>query len=224
MQHAGRPLSKRVARLIVIEAPKSGSGEELFATLRKAVLARFLKTAQRAVQLPGEVTVLLADDARLKTLNRTFRGKNKATDVLSFPAAQNDETTPADPRIAGDLAISVETAARQAAEHGHALEDELRVLTLHGLLHLAGYDHEVDRGEMRALESELRAKLKLPGGLIERAEPDVVRRAGTLPTRRNTKVVAHTATATKSAGKKSLARTAAARTASVARPPRGART
>ena len=149
--------------MIVTEAPSGGDGEALFATLRKAVLARFLKSAQRAVQLPGEVNILLADDARLKALNRAFRGKNKATDVLSFPAAENGE------QMAGDLAISVETAARHAAEHGHSLEEELRVLTLHGLLHLAGYDHEADDGEMHALESQLRVKLKLPGGLIERA-------------------------------------------------------
>ena len=141
--------------------------ETVFASLRKAVLARFLLTAQKAVQLPGEVTVLLADDARLKSLNQAFRRKNKATDVLSFPAAENGA------EVAGDLAISVETAARQAAEHGHTVEDELRVLMLHGLLHLAGYDHEADEGEMRALETQLRARLKLPGGLIERTEGDV---------------------------------------------------
>ncbi len=148
-----------------MEATSGGKGDVLLPTLRKAVLARFLKAAQRAVQLPGEVNLLLADDARLKALNKAFRGKNTATDVLSFPAAENGE------QMAGDLAISVESAARQAAEHGHSLEEELCVLTLHGLLHLAGYDHESDEGEMRALESQLRVKLKLPGGLIERAEP-----------------------------------------------------
>ncbi|MFN2976326.1 rRNA maturation RNase YbeY [Terriglobus aquaticus] len=155
----------------MIEEPDGGRSEDLFRTLRKAVLARFLKTAQRAVQLPGEVNLLLADDARLKALNKAFRGKNKATDVLSFPAAENGQDL-GDESMAGDLAISVETAARQAAEHGHSLEDELRVLTLHGVLHLAGYDHEADEGEMRALESQLRLKLKLPGGLIERVSED----------------------------------------------------
>ncbi|WP_419807106.1 rRNA maturation RNase YbeY [Terriglobus sp.] len=152
----------------MIEAPEDGSGDRVFATLRKAVLARFLLAAQRAVQVPGEVNLLLAGDARLKALNKAYRGKNKATDVLSFPVAGEH----GDGQMAGDLAISVETAARQAAEHGHSTEDELRVLMLHGLLHLAGYDHEADDGEMRALESQLRAKLKLPGGLIERIEPD----------------------------------------------------
>ena len=161
-----------VPRLIVIETPEYGSGDDVFAALRKPVLARFLKTAQRAVQLPGEVNLLLAGDARLKALNKAFRGKNKPTDVLSFPVGESKEIAPEE-QMAGDLAISVETAALQAAEHGHSLEDELRVLMLHGLLHLAGYNHEADDGEMRALETQLRAKLKLPGGLIERSEPDV---------------------------------------------------
>lgn len=148
--------------MIVTEPPSSSTGEALFATLRKPELSRFLLRVQKAVGLPGEVTVLLCGDARIRALNRDFRGKNKATDVLSFPAAENGEG------VAGDLAISVETAAKQAAGHGHALAEELRVLMLHGVLHLAGFDHEVDAGEMRAREAELRTRLKLPGGLIER--------------------------------------------------------
>jgi probable rRNA maturation factor len=153
--------------LIVIEPPSSGT----FPALNRTALARFLTRARKAAGLDGAVTVLLAGDARLKELNRTYRRKNKPTDVLSFPAGENGEG------VAGDLAISVETAARQAEEHGHALEDELRILTLHGVLHLAGYDHEADRGEMRALESGLRAKLKLPVGLIERTLPVPKKRA-----------------------------------------------
>ncbi|SEB56491.1 rRNA maturation RNase YbeY [Terriglobus roseus] len=148
--------------MIVIEPPSSGTGAAAFTALRKPELARFLKRAQKSAGLSGEVTVLLADDARLKDLNQTFRRKNKPTDVLSFPAFENTEG------IAGDLAVSVETAARQAAEHGHTLDEELRILILHGVLHLAGHDHEVDKGEMRSLESDLRAELKLPAGLIER--------------------------------------------------------
>jgi probable rRNA maturation factor len=114
--------------------------------------------------MSGDVDVLLAGDRTLRTLNRQFRGKDKATDVLSFPAAENMPGN-----RAGDLAISLETAARQAAEHGHSLRDEVRVLMLHGLLHLAGFDHETDKGEMAKREAVLRAKLKLPVGLIERA-------------------------------------------------------
>ena len=127
-------------------------------------LARFLASAQRAVKLKGQVTVLLTTDAAIRKLNRQFRGKNKATDVLSFPAeglgAQG---------IAGDLAISATTALGQAKEQGHSLATEIKVLVLHGLLHLAGYDHETDEGQMARRERLLRAKLKLPQGLIERA-------------------------------------------------------
>ncbi len=136
----------------------------------KAGSTRFLTRARAAVGLDGEVHVLLADDATLKRLNRTFRGKNKATDVLSFPAASAEDFPgdPDEPAQASDLAISLETAARQAARFGHTLEDEVRVLLLHGLLHLAGFDHEVDAGEMAAREAELRQKLKLPTSLIAR--------------------------------------------------------
>lgn len=149
--------------MIVIEPPSTGSGSTAFLTLRKPELGRFLKKAQSAVGLKGEVTLLLADDLRIKALNKAFRGKNKPTDVLSFPAAENGEG------IAGDLAVSVDTAQRQAEEYGHSLREEICILTVHGLLHLAGYDHETDAGEMRALEAGLRQKLKLPTGLIERS-------------------------------------------------------
>jgi probable rRNA maturation factor len=127
-------------------------------------LARFLAEAQKAVRLKGQVTVLLTTDAAIKRLNKQFRGKNKATDVLSFPASG-----PGAEELAGDLAISVTTALGQATEQGHSLSTEIKVLVLHGLLHLAGYDHEVDDGAMARRELVLRAKLKLPQGLIERA-------------------------------------------------------
>jgi probable rRNA maturation factor len=126
-------------------------------------LARFLKEAQAAVRLKGLVTVLLTTDTAIRRLNRQFRGKNKATDVLSFPA----EGIGAE-EIAGDLAISIPTALRQAIEQGHPLSTEVKVLILHGLLHLAGYDHEADTGQMARRERLLRARLGLPQGLIER--------------------------------------------------------
>lgn len=133
--------------------------------LSQAGLGRFLRTAQAAVGLRGEVDVLLAGDRVLRRLNREFRGKDKATDVLSFPAS---------PELAGvhagDLAISLDTALKQAEEHGHGLRDEVRVLLLHGLLHLYGMDHEMDGGEMAAREAELRTQLRLPRGLIARVE------------------------------------------------------
>lgn len=125
-------------------------------------LARFLSEAQAAVRLRGEVSVLLTTDKKIRELNSHFRGKNKATDVLSFPAEPGPE------KLAGDLAISVPVARRQAAEQGHALGVEIKVLMLHGLLHLAGYDHETDNGQMARRERLLRAQLGLPQGLIER--------------------------------------------------------
>jgi probable rRNA maturation factor len=132
-------------------------------------LALFLSKAQAAVRLKGQVTVLLTTDAAIRKLNRQFRGKNKATDVLSFPAEGPLPGSPAE-EMAGDIAISVTTALGQAAEQGHSLSTEIKVLILHGLLHLAGYDHEADAGQMARRERLLRAKLKLPQGLIERAE------------------------------------------------------
>jgi len=133
--------------------------------LSRSGLSRFLRVAQAAVGLEGEVEVLLAGDRTLRRLNREYRGKDKATDVLSFPAAEELAG-----KYGGDLAISLETAKRQAEEHGHGLRDEVRVLLLHGLLHLSGMDHEVDGGEMAAREGQLRERLRLPNGLIARVE------------------------------------------------------
>lgn len=134
-------------------------------------LARFLREAQIAVKLRGQVSVLLTTDKEIKRLNRQFRGKNKATDVLSFPALTHISKIGrhAATEIAGDLAISVDTARKQAAAMAHSVSIEIKVLMLHGLLHLAGYDHETDDGEMARREERLRAKLRLPHGLIERA-------------------------------------------------------
>jgi probable rRNA maturation factor len=152
-----------------VKLPAMTGGSAQTATPRKQriphtrTLARFLREAQAAVRLRGQVIVLLTTDLAIRRLNRQFRGKNKATDVLSFPAH-----APGPMKIAGDLAISVNTARRQADVRGHALATEIKVLMLHGLLHLAGYDHETDSGEMARREQKLRAKLRLPQGLIER--------------------------------------------------------
>jgi probable rRNA maturation factor len=140
------------------------------AGLSRSGLARFLNEARRAVGLSGEVDVLLARDSTLRRLNREFRGKDMATDVLSFPAAEEFGGEDAG-GFGGHVAISLETAARQAREHGHGLREEVRVLLLHGLLHLSGMDHEADRGEMAAREAELRERLRLPSGLIARSSP-----------------------------------------------------
>ncbi len=128
-------------------------------------LAQFLTKATSAVRLQGQISVLLTTDEAQRRLNRRFRRKNETTDVLSFPA---DATAPGTGKIAGDLSISVPTARRQAMLHGHSLATEIKVLMLHGVLHLAGYDHEIDSGKMARLERKLRTQLRLPGGLIER--------------------------------------------------------
>jgi probable rRNA maturation factor len=146
--------------MITIDPPSALPSE---ASLTKPGLTRFLNRARASIGLTGEVDVLLTSDAEIKTLNRTFRHKNKPTDVLSFPAAEEVFK-----EHAGDLAISLETAAKQAESFGHSLGEEVRVLMLHGLLHLAGMDHEADGGEMAVREAELRVKLKLPATLIER--------------------------------------------------------
>jgi probable rRNA maturation factor len=131
-------------------------------------LTRFLTLARATVRLKGQVTILLTSDPAIRKLNRQFRGKNKATDVLSFPSEGSFPGLPASQQMAGDLAISVPTALKQATEHGHSLSTEVKILMLHGLLHLAGYDHEIDTGQMARRERLLRGKLGLPQGLIER--------------------------------------------------------
>jgi len=123
-------------------------------------LSRWLRRVA-PVRARGHLTVALVPDRRVQELNRTFRGKNTSTDVLSFPA---DE-----PGVLGDVVIARGVARRQARGAGHDLPTEIRVLALHGLLHLLGYDHEHDGGRMARLEARLRRKGGLREGLIERA-------------------------------------------------------
>lgn len=104
------------------------------------------------------VTVAFVSDRLMRGLNRRWRGKRGMTDVLSFPAAQ-DEFEKLEGQTLGDVVISVEQAARQAAEHGLEFDEEVAQLILHGLLHLCGYDHETDDGEMNRLELRLRRRL-----------------------------------------------------------------
>jgi probable rRNA maturation factor len=122
----------------------------------------------------GDVTGAIVSDGRMRVLNRAFRGKDKVTDVLSFPVggaqARGDSEAPV-PISIGDIVIANGVATRQAREHGHALGTELRILALHGLLHLLGYDHETDDGRMTRAEARLRKKGGLPAGLIARATP-----------------------------------------------------
>jgi probable rRNA maturation factor len=122
--------------------------------VRRTELRRFLKDLAEELLPERSVTCLIASDVELQKLNRKFRGQDYPTDVLSFPP--------------DDMAISFERAAAQAAELGHNVEDELRILILHGLLHLAGMDHEADSGAMKRAEARWRKRLGLPSGLIER--------------------------------------------------------
>jgi probable rRNA maturation factor len=150
--------------MIVIEAARAKRLPAASA-LGKRDLNRFLVKATEALGLAGDFSVLLTGDEQLRAMNLQFRGVDKPTDVLSFPALPEA----ANCGQGGDLAISLETAAIQAADHGHSLQMEVKVLILHGLLHLAGYDHERDRGQMRRRESLLRKQFDLPAGLVERS-------------------------------------------------------
>jgi probable rRNA maturation factor len=139
------------------------------------------RTAPAAAR--GEVTVAIVSDRRMRALNRMFRGKDLATDVLSFaagggePGGDTRQAARGEAPSLGDVVIASGVATRQAREHGHALGTELRVLALHGLLHLLGYDHETDDGRMARAELRLRRKGGLPSGLIARggARPGAAR-------------------------------------------------
>jgi probable rRNA maturation factor len=117
----------------------------------------------------GAVTIVLVSDPRMRALNRTYRGKDYSTDVLSFPHRAASPQPLAPSGFLGDIVIARGVAKRQARAAGHAELDELRVLALHGLLHLLGYDHEGDNGRMRQVERRLRRQGGLREGLIERA-------------------------------------------------------
>jgi probable rRNA maturation factor len=151
--------------MIVIEAAPTKKLPAASA-LGKRDLNRFLVKATEALGLAGDFSVLLTGDEQLRAMNLKFRGVDKPTDVLSFPVLP--ET--ANCGQGGDLAISLDTAAIQAAAYGHTLQMEVKVLILHGLLHLVGYDHERDRGQMRRRESLLRKRFALPTGLVERSQ------------------------------------------------------
>jgi probable rRNA maturation factor len=140
-------------------------------------LSGFLERAQQELGFPGSsVTVRLISDSAMARLNRRFRGKSGPTDVLSFPAdttrqrrslprrlkrgnANGDGAGDAD--YIGDIALSPETARRNARLYSRSLPEELRMLVLHGLIHLAGFDHETDEGQMERLERRLRRRLGL---------------------------------------------------------------
>lgn len=150
------------------------------AGIRPMALRRFARLLETEVAKGRAFDCLITGDAELRRLNREFRGKDCATDVLSFPAAPpllpaGLKRTSRTPRAKtggatlGDIAISVARAREQARRLGHSTEDEIRILMLHGVLHLVGMDHETDGGRMARAERRWQARLRLPGGLIERA-------------------------------------------------------
>ncbi|MGI8836707.1 MAG: rRNA maturation RNase YbeY [Pyrinomonadaceae bacterium] len=110
----------------------------------------------------ASATIVFVSDRAMAELNKRWRGKRGTTDVLSFPAAQ-DKFEQSEGLKLGDVVISVKRAARQAKENGLSLDDEVAQLILHGLLHLCGYDHATDKGEMNKLELRLRKKLGISG-------------------------------------------------------------
>lgn len=121
----------------------------------------FAKQLQTQVAGDKPFNALIANDAELRRLNKQFRKKDYPTDVLSFPSRPPDESL-------GELAISWDRAKAQSSEYGHTVSDEVRILMLHGVLHLIGMDHEKDHGEMARAEIRWRKRLSLPVGLIER--------------------------------------------------------
>jgi len=152
--------------------------------LARSALKEFARILRDQVARGRAFCCLITDDRELRRLNRRFLGRDYATDVLSFPEprvpralsvqspsrplAPSGLMSSSEKSSLGDLAISAQTASRQAMEHGHSVEEEICILMLHGLLHLLGMDHETGHGQMARTEISWRKKLGLPAGLIER--------------------------------------------------------
>jgi probable rRNA maturation factor len=149
------------------DGPTNGEDLVIFqkrvAGLTPLALDRFVARARRATRLKGQVNVLITSSAEMKSLNRRFLRKGEPTDVLSFPAEPGEAKS-----LSGEIAISAEIAAKNARTLGHSPAEEIKILVLHGMLHLRGYDHERDNGAMARRERQLRVALHLPSGLIER--------------------------------------------------------
>jgi probable rRNA maturation factor len=139
---------------VLFEVPARG--------VRRRELQNFARSLQSDVAKGVPFTCLVTSDRDLRKWNRQFRGKDYATDVLSFPSTNGEEM--------GEIAISFDRAKEQAKACGHGVEEELRILMLHGVLHLLGFDHETDRGEMARAERRWRKRFVLPTGLIERVQ------------------------------------------------------
>jgi probable rRNA maturation factor len=140
--------------------------------IRDEGLARWLSAVAPA-RVRGEVSVALVSDRKVRELNKRYRRKDSPTDVLSFASKPEPRAPSPEPRFLGDIVIATGVAKRQARARRHTYRTELRVLALHGLLHLLGYDHERngDDGAMARIEARLRRKGGLQEGLIGR-EPE----------------------------------------------------
>jgi probable rRNA maturation factor len=150
---------------------RRGRGELVSVIFRRApagvpqrAVERFARELQTQVAKGRAFDCLITGDAELRRLNLKFRSQDRATDVLSFPGGDG---LPASSSL-GSIAISLQRARAQARAFGHSIEDEIRILMLHGVLHLTGLDHESDAGRMARAEKRWRARLGLPVGLIER--------------------------------------------------------
>jgi probable rRNA maturation factor len=145
------------------------------AGLSKRALERFVLRARRAMGLRGQVNVLVTSSAAVRSLNLRFRKKNKTTDVLSFPSTSVLSKSGKELKLAGDVAISADIARENSVRLGHSAAQEIKILALHAIVHLAGFDHERDNGEMARKEAKLRRRLGLPAALMERVQIERVR-------------------------------------------------
>lgn len=154
-------------------APDSAPSEPAGASSRQALAVKGLGpwlVKHAPAKAKGDLSIAIVSDRRMRALNRQFRGKDAVTDVLSFPADASMSLSAGEPRFMGDIVIASGVSEQQAKAAGHSLQTEVRVLALHGLLHLLGYDHEDDDGKMARVEMRLRKKAGLKEGLIERAK------------------------------------------------------
>ncbi len=148
--------------MVILQKKVAGVNEE--------TLNRFVLRARKVAGLRRPVNVLVTSSAAIRSLNHQFRSQNKATDVLSFPSISSGPNSGKRQKVAGDVAISADIALQNSVRLGHPVAQEIKILVLHGILHLAGFDHERDNGEMARKEAKLRRALRLPAALIERVQ------------------------------------------------------
>jgi probable rRNA maturation factor len=165
MMPAAKPLSMPVD--VVVESPLWAAEPGAEATVRRAIAAA-AETVRALPDAAGEVSVVLTDDAAIRTLNRQWRHRDQPTNVLSFPAPRSANGRAS---MLGDIAVAYETTAREAAEEHKPLADHLAHLAVHGFLHLVGYDHDSDEAaeEMERLEAKILARLGVPDPYAARA-------------------------------------------------------